>query len=81
MATVDGETKSGVLVNDGPKSITLRQPEGTEAVVLRDRIERLQSTGKSLMPDGFEQKLTVEQLADLFAFLSQPDAGLLRANQ
>lgn len=81
VATVDGETKSGVLVNDGAKSITLRQPEGTEVVVLRDRIERLQSTGKSLMPDGFEQKLSVEQLADLFAFLAQPDAGLLRANR
>jgi mono/diheme cytochrome c family protein len=37
--------------------------------LLRSEIEQIQSTGKSLMPDGFEKQLTPQDLADLIAWL------------
>ncbi len=42
--------------------------------VLREQIEELRSTGKSLMPDGMEENLSEQDVADLLAFLAQPNA-------
>ena len=35
----------------------------------RDEIATLQSSGLSLMPDGLETAISVEEMADLIAFL------------
>lgn len=78
LATDDGEIKTGILAGEGPTAITLRQPEGQEVVVERSRIAKFQATGKSLMPGGFEQKITPAQLADLLAFLREPDPELIQ---
>ena len=37
--------------------------------LLRDNIEEMISTGLSLMPEGLEKEITVEQMADLLAFV------------
>jgi cytochrome c553 len=36
---------------------------------LRTNIEELSSTGKSLMPEGMEKKLSHQDMADLIAYL------------
>jgi putative heme-binding domain-containing protein len=51
------------------ESVTLRQPEGRELTVLRAEIDEMRSTSKSLMPEGIEKDVTVEQMADILAFL------------
>ena len=43
---------------------------GDEA--LRSEIESLTSVGKSLMPEGFENQLTVQDMADLLQYLATP---------
>ena len=50
--------------------------EGVQNFVMCSQIAALRSTGKSLMPDGFEENLSPEDVADLLAFLAQPDARL-----
>jgi len=37
----------------------------------------LRAEGKSLMPDGLEQGMSLQEMADLLAFLQKPDGGLL----
>jgi hypothetical protein len=37
----------------------------------------LRADGKSLMPDGLEQGLSAQDVADLLAFLQHPDGSLL----
>ena len=54
------------------ETVTLRGPDGKEFVVRREAIEDMRSSGKSLMPEGFEQDLDAQGLADLLAYLIHP---------
>ncbi len=69
-ATRSGRTFTGILAGESATSITLRGQEGKEQVLLRSELEELQSTGKSLMPEGLEKDLTKQDLADLIAYLT-----------
>ncbi|HEX4144226.1 MAG TPA: PVC-type heme-binding CxxCH protein [Pirellulales bacterium] len=79
LVTTDGQILGGLVANETPHSVTLRRAEGPDEIVPRDRIELLKASGKSLMPDGFEQKLSPQDVADLLDFLGRPDAALLVA--
>ena len=78
VATTDGRVLSGLLAGETATTIALRLPDGVAQSVAREDVERLQSTGKSLMPEGFEARLDSGQLADLLAFLAQPAGHLVR---
>jgi putative heme-binding domain-containing protein len=76
LVTDEGQVMTGVLVSETAESVTLRRAEGAQDFVLRSQIAELRSTGKSFMPDGFEENLSEADVADLLAFLAQPDARL-----
>jgi putative heme-binding domain-containing protein len=65
----NGTEWSGVVASETANSITLRSPGGAEQAFLRPDLEQLIRTDRSLMPEGFEQALTSEELADLIAYL------------
>ncbi len=67
--TKNGRTFSGVLLSETGTSLTLLGQEDKRQVILRTELEELQSTGKSLMPDGVEKELTRQDLADLIAYV------------
>lgn len=70
--TRDGRVLTGLLSKDTPSSITLRRAKGEEDVVPRSQIKELRSGGTSPMPDGVEKDITVDQMADLIAYLKRP---------
>ncbi len=76
LLTTEGQVFSGLLVAETATSVTLRRAEGAQDAVLRSQIEELRATGKSLMPEGLEDSLTEADVADLLAFLAQPEARL-----
>ncbi|TXT35715.1 MAG: Uncharacterized protein FD138_1244 [Planctomycetota bacterium] len=67
--TQDGKVLNGLLVADTATSVTLRRAEAKEDVVLRSNIETIATSGKSLMPEGFEKDVTPAAIADLLAYL------------
>jgi putative membrane-bound dehydrogenase-like protein len=69
VATKDGRLHNGILAGETASSLTLRGQDGKEVTVLRSELEEMQSTGKSLMPEGLEKDLNKQQLADLIAYL------------
>jgi putative heme-binding domain-containing protein len=75
VVTNDGRTVTGMLAEESGGSITLAMQEGKQQTILRGDIDELRSTGKSLMPDGVEKDLSVQDMADIIAFLraSPPD--------
>ncbi|MBM3992533.1 MAG: c-type cytochrome [Planctomycetes bacterium] len=75
VVTKSGRTLSGIIAAEGASSITLRRAEGAEDLLLRSEIEELSSTGQSLMPEGIEQQIDVQQMADLLRFLKAPPGG------
>ena len=69
VTTRSGEQFSGLLATDGPTSVTLRQAQGIEQVVLRKDIAELRSSELSLMPANLGEVLSPEELGDLLGFL------------
>lgn len=67
--TTDGRLFNGLLIAESTDSVTLRQPEGREQTILRTEIEDFKTTSKSLMPEGVERDVSVEQMADVLEFL------------
>jgi putative membrane-bound dehydrogenase-like protein len=68
-STRDGKVLVGILAEEGGNSITLVGPSGERHVILRANLDELASTGKSAMPEGLEKELTVQEMADLIAYL------------
>jgi putative membrane-bound dehydrogenase-like protein len=64
-----GQVSSGLLAEETATTVKLRRAEGVEDTLLRSEIEELRSTGQSLMPEGLEQNINPEEMADLIAFL------------
>ncbi len=65
----DGRVFTGLIAAQTATSITLRREENKTVTILRTNVDELSSTGKSLMPEGFEKKITPQEMTDLFAFL------------
>ena len=47
----------------------VKKAENKEITILRENIEEIRSSGKSLMPEGLEKKIKTQEMADLIAFL------------
>jgi putative heme-binding domain-containing protein len=77
--TTDGETMTGLITAESTSGITMRRPNVPDVTIARGRITSLSAEGKSMMPDGLEQGLSVQDLADLLEFVRQPDDKLLPA--
>ncbi|MDE0937839.1 MAG: c-type cytochrome [Mariniblastus sp.] len=70
IVTDDGRIVSGRLETETGSSITLLAAGGKRETVLRRDIEELRASTKSLMPEGLEQGLKPQDLADLIQFVS-----------
>lgn len=77
VTTSRGESVTGLLVAETAANVTLRRQSLPDDTIPRSAIVELRADGKSLMPDGLEQGLTLQDIADLLAFLGQPDGSLL----
>ena len=69
LETKDDESVMGIIGNEAATSVTLKQANGGEVVVLRSNIARMQSQGQSAMPEGLEAGLSHQDVADLLEFL------------
>ncbi len=68
----DGKTISGYLVSESATSVTLREKGGKDHVLLRQNLDELRATQKSVMPEGLEKDLDQQSLADIIAYLMPP---------
>ncbi|MBX6311404.1 MAG: c-type cytochrome [Isosphaeraceae bacterium] len=65
----DGRTTTGLIASETATGLTLKRAEGASETLLRGDIEQIASTGKSLMPEGLETRISPQEMADLIAFL------------
>ncbi|MFO0978468.1 MAG: neutral/alkaline non-lysosomal ceramidase N-terminal domain-containing protein [Planctomycetaceae bacterium] len=65
----DGRALTGLITEETATSLTLLAPEGKRETILRTDLEELKSTGKSLMPEGFEKNASVEDVSHLWAWI------------
>ncbi len=69
----NGGTLAGMIADESANGFTLRGVDGKQQIILRADISSLINTGRSLMPEGLEAGLNVTEMADLLAFISNPN--------
>jgi putative heme-binding domain-containing protein len=67
--TAKGEEMMGIVKGESNDGLTLAMAPGVETHIPRAEIAELRPGTVSLMPQGFEQILTKQELADVIAFL------------
>jgi len=70
--TIDlGEEESftGIIKSESATGVTLRMPNGIERQIPRRSIKSLNDSGLSIMPEGLEENLNHQAMADLIAYL------------
>ncbi|MFM1767696.1 MAG: hypothetical protein RJA22_225 [Verrucomicrobiota bacterium] len=72
LETRDGESHTGVVVRENKTTVVIRDASGETEIKAADIVSRT-STGRSLMPEGFES-LGAPALRDLLAYLCAAEA-------
>ena len=65
----DGRVLVGLIVDQTPASITLADEKNVRTVIDSKEIEVLEPAARSLMPERLLEKLSPQELRDLFSFL------------
>lgn len=69
LLTLDGRQLTGMIAAETATSVTLKRADNASDTVLRIDIDRLKSTGMSLMPEGLEKQIDKQSMADLLEYL------------
>ncbi len=77
VTTTRNDTLAGLITSETANGVVLRRPELPDETIPRAQIKHVQASDLSLMPEGLEQGLTVQDMADLLSFLQKPEAQLL----
>ena len=73
----DGRTVWGLAATQPDGSIIVLQSNAQRMTIKKDQIDEIRASKKSAMPEGLLNTLTLEEIADLFAYLEQsPDAKI-----
>jgi putative heme-binding domain-containing protein len=67
--TTDGQAHAGILAEESASAVTLVLPLGKRETISRAKLKSLRASPVSLMPDGLEQTMSRQELANLLAFL------------
>lgn len=70
--TTDGRVITGLVVTESDNGVTIQTPND-KVVVPVNEIEQRVTSGVSMMPEGMLQRLTPDEVRDLFAYLTGPD--------
>jgi putative membrane-bound dehydrogenase-like protein len=69
VVTVDGRTINGTIRDESESEYILAIGADQEVRVPRGEVEQIEPSAVSIMPGGLDRQLSVEELADLVAFL------------
>ncbi len=70
----DGRVVSGQIVSETASSVTLMEQEAKQHVLLRNQMEELHASGKSAMPEGLEQNIRKQDMANILAYVKGADS-------
>jgi putative membrane-bound dehydrogenase-like protein len=71
VTTQEGVVFNGLLASESKTAIELIDAQAKKHVLLRENLDTIVASNKSLMPDGFEKQLSKDDLVNLLEFLTQ----------
>jgi putative heme-binding domain-containing protein len=75
VTTTQGKVHAGIIARQTSEALYLRTADRSEVRIARSDVEDLSPGKESIMPQGLDRILTVEELRDLLAFLASLGAG------
>ena len=69
MVTDEGKIYNGLIASETSEAVVLRMAEGKEQTIGRGQIEEIRASNVSLMPEGIEKDVTLQDMANLLEFL------------
>ena len=79
VVTSDGKTYVGMIAPSGDGALVILQANGEKVIVPEDEVESRTRAKVSSMPEGLLNRLSIEEVADLFAYLGgQPSTDVAR---
>jgi putative heme-binding domain-containing protein len=69
--TLDGRSLLGIVRSETASGLTVVQSGGIEETLLRSDLKEIRASSISLMPEGLEQALSRQDLADLIAWVKR----------
>ncbi|MDF1737665.1 MAG: c-type cytochrome [Verrucomicrobiales bacterium] len=67
-----GEVLIGIIESESAEEVTMKMVGGVSRTFPRNQVESMKGLGQSLMPEGLEASLTVEEMRDLLSYLAAP---------
>ncbi len=67
--TVDGQLFNGLIASETADAVVLTMAEGRQQTIGRAEIDQMKVSNVSLMPEGIEKDITIQQMADLLQYL------------
>ena len=71
VVATDGRTFNGLIASESTDAVVLQMAEGKQQVIGRSEIDEIRSSSVSLMPEGVEKDVSVQEMADLLEFLAK----------
>ena len=72
--TNEGKQYTGIVARGAPGEVVVLQQDGRKVVLKKEQIEETVASKQSAMPSGLLEDLTLEEVADLFAYLNKRSA-------
>lgn len=79
--TTDGRSINGLVAPQPDGSIIVLQSNGQKAAIAKSEIDQLLPSKISAMPEGLLNPLSLEEIADLFAYLNQSPGSSLTSRR
>jgi putative membrane-bound dehydrogenase-like protein len=76
VTTRSGDAQTGFIAAETAASLTLRRANEPDVTFPRADIANVATSGQSLMPEGLEAGMALQDMADLIEFLRRPDRTL-----
>ncbi|WP_259635623.1 PVC-type heme-binding CxxCH protein [Stieleria sedimenti] len=67
--TAEGSVFTGLIESETSEAVILKMAEGKTKAIGRAEIDQMKASDVSLMPEGIEKDITLQQMADLLAYL------------
>ncbi len=74
--TGDGRSLSGIVRHETASSLTVVQAGGIRETILRSDLKQVRASAVSLMPEGLEQGMVPQDMADLIAWLKRTEPAV-----
>ena len=79
--TTDGRSITGLVAPQADGSLIVLQSSGQKATIAASEVDQTLPSKISAMPEGLLNPLSLEEIADLFAYLNQPPGASLTSRR